>query len=59
MEKYKILLSIYNYKWHYKIFVCPLFLLLKGKQAVIPAGTSISATVATDTYCNAKGVIII
>ena len=32
------------------IFVCPLFLLLKGKQAVIPAGTSISATVATDTY---------
>ena len=50
MEKYKILLSIDNYKWHYKIFVCPLFLLLKGKQAVIPAGTSISATVATDTY---------
>ena len=32
------------------VFVCPLFLLLKGKQAVIPAGTSISATVATDTY---------
>ena len=46
MEKYKILLSIYNYK----IFGCPLLLLLKGKQAVIPAGTSISATVATDTY---------
>ena len=32
------------------IFVCPLFLLLKGKQAIIPAGTAISATVATDTY---------
>lgn len=31
------------------IFVCPLFLLLKGKQAVIPAGTAISATVAVDT----------
>ena len=32
------------------VFVCPLFLLLKGKQAVIPAGTAIAATVATDTY---------
>lgn len=32
------------------LFVCPLFLLIKGKQAVIPAGTSVSATVAADTY---------
>lgn len=32
------------------VLVCPLFLLLKGKQAVIPAGTAISASVATDTY---------
>lgn len=32
------------------IFICPLFLLLKGEQAIIPAGTAISATVATDTY---------
>ena len=32
------------------LFVCPLFLLIKGKQAVIPAGTAISASVASDTY---------
>lgn len=32
------------------IFLCPLFLMIKGKQAVIPAGMNISASVATDTY---------
>lgn len=32
------------------LFVCPLFLLIKGKNAVIPAGMSVSATVASDTY---------
>lgn len=32
------------------IFVCPFFLLLKGKHAVIPAGTALSATVASDVY---------
>lgn len=32
------------------LLVCPLFLLIKGKHAVIPAGTALSATVASDTY---------
>ena len=31
------------------LFVCPLFLLMKGKEAVIPAGMSTTATVAVDT----------